>query len=141
MRTESEARTFDQALLDLAELPREQILENLDQIILAFDDATKHLEVMWNLVHLIEAFDLEVTLPKIDEVAPTLLERAHDWASLILSRIMYTGDAWDQFKEIFPTLELKNRAAICSLLKAIAADDESDSVKEIEVSNLCNARH
>jgi len=116
MRTPEEVKTFEEAQ---AELHAEKDPAVLKDLFAAFDDSTVQFEMMWGLVHTVEAFDLEVYLTEMAKAVPRMLPHAKDWALLLNRRVLNTRKAVPIYRRIISTLPAKTRAAITKLLEEI----------------------
>lgn len=82
MRTSEEVRAFDSAVLKAGEIGPQGLV--LSSLLSAFDDATKHEEVMFGLVHLVEQFETQSRVKELLAVSTQMSERAAEWLRILL---------------------------------------------------------
>ena len=128
LRTEEEAKAFDEGLAALAQRSKSELKQHLPNILLVFDDAAEHVEVMWGLLHFVEDFGIEEYLRAIGEAEPELSNRASDWVDTFIVRILNSDEHHPVLREVLPTLPEAGRRSIHQILSARAA--ESDKRKE-----------
>jgi hypothetical protein len=129
MSTDAEVEAFDEALIYLARLPLTEVKDALAEVFLAFDDSTKHLEVMWGLIHYTEAFDAETVLRAFAEALPTLVGYAAGWVELIVQRWTNSEDSRSMFRKILPRLPMPGQTIIRQVLEKIAMESEEQRMK------------
>lgn len=114
LRSPSECWAFDDALMQLSNTSDVELLSQLFQV---FDDKAEHSEVMWGLVHYVEAFDTDVYLRGLAEATPQLLGTARDWLQLLHIRILNSEPDLTRYEALLPTLPELHQATIRQVLE------------------------
>jgi hypothetical protein len=120
MRTDAEVAQFIAALDELADRRRQTDLPGLHQ---AFDDQTKHGEVMWSLVHLIEDFDCQAAAIALVAALPEMTPTARDWMKLLVIRTLNSDEARPLLMDAYRTSSRSEQDALRGLVAAIADFD------------------
>jgi hypothetical protein len=116
MRTTAEVKSFEEAQRALHAMGDPAVLSDLFN---GFDDSTEHLEVMWGLVHTVEAFDLETYIRELAMATPKMFPQAKDWALLLHQRLLKTEADLAIYRKILPAVPAKPRKAIKAILEEI----------------------
>jgi hypothetical protein len=82
-----EVQAFDQALDSFAPFVPSLSVEDLRLLLRTFTDQTQHNEVMWGLVHLVEAAPTSAYIYALLAELPVLKIEAQEWAELLLGRL------------------------------------------------------
>lgn len=89
LRNQQEITNFEHTISIILNL---KDLNHIRNLCLGFDDATKHDEVMFGLIHAIESYDkdfgLEQSLKVLSESLPCMLPHAKEWAKTLHKRIL-----------------------------------------------------
>ncbi|MEM8534236.1 MAG: Imm30 family immunity protein [Chloroflexota bacterium] len=133
MKTEEEVQLFDQSLAKIAANPDAQYLPRL---LLVFDDACEHHEVMFGLLHFLEDFHTEEVLQALKEVIHILPDYAMEWLKIMHYRILNDGASRVSYQFFFQGLPLEEQAAFRQILEDIAT--ESLKLKQKVASILAN---
>lgn len=96
MRSREEVNTFENALFQLAEHPKN---DDLPALHLIFDDRCQQPEVMFGLVHFLESFALEEQLQAFVAIVPELITVAPDWTKILHSRILNDKEACRLYRD------------------------------------------
>ncbi|MBC6422913.1 MAG: hypothetical protein GDA43_18175 [Hormoscilla sp. SP5CHS1] len=121
MRSPSEIAAFENALIELAQNPEDRWLPELH---LALDDRCQQQEVMWDLIHFLESFDMKAQLLAFVKVLPELMARTPEWTKILYYRICNDESARVLYQEILQDLNLEV-GKIAELLNAdISGNDE-----------------
>lgn len=125
-----EFETFEETLAQV-DLSNHELVYDL---CLVFDDETESPEVMYGLIHCIEAFEWKEALKQVMQATPRMLERAADWADTMHRRILNHDQSRIWYKEHLQTLEADHRQILIQLLQSIRRDKPErfqDKVDEI----------
>ena len=120
MRTDAEVAQFIAALDELAGRRQQADLPGLHQ---AFDDQTKHPEVMWSLVHLIEEFDDQAGVNALMAALPKMIPTARDWMKLLVIRTLNSDAGRPLLVDSFRASSRAEQEALRALVAAIADFD------------------
>lgn len=82
---ESEVASFECALEALAGIASEEVVRELH---LVFDDAARHREVVFGLIHLLESLDMGVQIRAFVRAAPDMEKHASEWTRILLFRLL-----------------------------------------------------
>ncbi|MEO3947890.1 Imm30 family immunity protein [Gorillibacterium sp. CAU 1737] len=116
MNTETEVRNFEEALEELYRSGNYRIIGGLCK---AFDDQTEQDEVMWGLVHAIEAFDGEEACAELVKAMPEMLERANEWLKLLTRRILNHKDYRALYGATLSKADKRTKELLVALLNEI----------------------
>ena len=97
MRSQAEFVAFEQALQEIAAAP---LPEYLPSLYLALDDDCDQHEVMFGLVHFLEAFIAQEQLEAFVQILPQLVTQAPDWSRIYITRILNNDTTRILFKSI-----------------------------------------
>jgi len=97
MRSPSEIAAFENALIELAQNPESRWLPELH---LVLDDRCQQQEVMWDLIHFLESFDMKAQLLAFVKVLPEMMARAPEWTRILHCRIWNDEYARVLYEEI-----------------------------------------
>lgn len=122
MRSRAEVEAFDQALAQLANAPDYEVIEHLQDLLMAFDDACEHIDVMWGLIHCVEYYGMEVELQALTHVLPRLLSQAPEWVKILHYRILNDPASRTYYKTLLPSLPLPQQQTVRRLLEQIAQE-------------------
>ncbi|MGK7904306.1 MAG: Imm30 family immunity protein [Hormoscilla sp.] len=119
MRCAFEIAAFENALTELAQNPQNRWLPELH---LVLDDRCQQQDVMWDLIHFLESFDMKAQLLAFVKVLPELMARAPEWTEILHYRICNDESARVLYEEIllYQDLEVGN---IVESLKADISDN------------------
>jgi hypothetical protein len=121
--TEGQVRAFDQALEELANARLGQ--SEVDALFLVLDDATENEEVMFGLLHFLEAVVKPYETALI-RVAPRLRVRASNWADVLHTRVLNEPASATQYVAGLKWASGQSRSAAATILKAIAAEEAGE---------------
>jgi hypothetical protein len=98
MRTNGEARAFDEALQALGDRPDAEVRRRLPDLFLVFEDACEMHEVMWGLLHAVEHYGTpgDEDVRAFGRVAPELAKRARSAVRHLLEGIRDDANSGDQ---------------------------------------------
>jgi hypothetical protein len=97
MQTEEQVVNFENALTEIANYPDDN---NLSAYHLILDDQCQQPEVMFNLIHFLESFDMEKQIAAFINVAPKLMITAPEWTRIIHNRILNDESACQVYKNL-----------------------------------------
>lgn len=132
MQTPDEFKRFEEARTALFSTGDPAVLSDL---FAAFDDSTEQHEVMWGLVHDVEAFAPDIYLRELAVAAPKMLPHAKGWVEILHYRILNSIEYSSKYREIIPTLPSDTQKAVKRLLEEIV---ESEPEYRTRVQNLLN---
>jgi hypothetical protein len=118
MRSQGEVEQFEQSLVALAERRDPADLPALHR---AFDDSTEHIEVMWGLVHLVEAFDFVSGARAFVETVAEMSTSAPQWMTILAIRQLNHETAADLMIKSGQVAAPRARASLVCVLEAIAS--------------------
>ncbi|MGY3189425.1 Imm30 family immunity protein [Lysinibacillus sp. TE18511] len=101
---------------------------------LVFDDETESPEVMYGLIHCIEAFEWKDALKQVMLATPRMMEKAAEWADTMHRRILNHDQSRIWYKEYLHTFEPDQRQPLIQLLQSIKLDTPDrfkDKIDEI----------
>jgi hypothetical protein len=106
LATQEQIGLFEEALEEIDT----QDVSLLPKLYQAFDDGTEEHEVMWGLLHVVEAFALEPGVRTLIEATPGLLQQAPEWAKTLYSRMFNEDQAALLLQQVLETSspELQN---------------------------------
>jgi hypothetical protein len=84
LETASDIEAFERAMVACAEFAPEMSGQDVEGVLRAFRDDTTHKDVMWGLVHLVEATPIEAFVAAFLKVLPELEHAAGDWMLRLL---------------------------------------------------------
>lgn len=118
MQSQEDVRRFDEAVQqvtaqDLAKADAREFLR-------AFDDRTRHPEVMWGLVHLVEAIPGERLVEALFQEAGTMGATAGEWLQTLLLRHLNHPDASQWIVRRWLQASVETRAAMIDAMSSIA---------------------
>jgi len=122
MRCAFEIAAFENALTELAQNPENRWLPELH---LVLDDRCQQQEVMWDLIHFLESFDMKAQLLAFVKVLPELMARAPEWTKILHCRIWNDETARVLYQEILPDRDQEVRKIVESLKADISGNDDS----------------
>ncbi len=124
MRNKKETNLFEEAM---DELFNEKSLDIVPIYIKAFDDETEHFEVMFGMVHAIDAYDnifgLKNSMNTLLNSVHLFREEAIEWKEIIFIRIINNNEARNVLKSEINKLHSVSRNIIIEVLKSIKEDD------------------
>ncbi|AYA91201.1 hypothetical protein PEM_10785 [Stenotrophomonas sp. Pemsol] len=127
MLTSEEVAVFDrtvQALSGLGFSSRE-----LEVLFSMFADDTPHHEVMWGLLHLVEASDGDSMVSALVQSAPHMRRVAPEWLETFICRLLNSDLHRNVLIAYLKSMaSTKGAAEVVSLIKALK-DDASDSIR------------
>ncbi len=117
MQTPEEVRAFDGALERASRVG----VSNLDlkRLFDVFDDATRHSDVMFGLVHLVDAFDAASRVACLVERVGVLAEHAPDWLHVLVYRNLNHVPSHAELRRV---LHARESSALRAVIEQIAAD-------------------
>ncbi len=136
--TDEEFHTFENTL---AELDGNINENDISELCKAFDDDTSDDEVMFLLVHLIEAVEGDGYLKTIAHCSPDM--KAREWAKTLNRRILNSDGDFNVYAEIICGMNGSEREKILRLLSEIKQDNEKrfgakvDKIAEKAIDNKC----
>lgn len=98
-------------------------IETLRCFLKAFDDSTMQYDVMWNLVHGVEGFEVEMYLEELISATPQMFGEASEWLATLYERILNSEDYLSKYKALLGVGELTQKKAVINTLSDIAARD------------------
>jgi hypothetical protein len=113
LRSPDEVALFEQTLEKLAQNPDPADLPSLHLIL---DDTCEQSEVMFNLVHFLESFEVQEQVEAFIQVMPHLVKRAAEWTAILHSRIMNDDVARSVFEEEMQAINNHQQSEIHQLL-------------------------
>jgi hypothetical protein len=128
IRSPEEASAFEQALAELAQNPNPA---DLLQLHLVLDDGCQQPEVMFNLIHFLESFDLQEQLQAFIQVLPNLAKSAVEWIMILHTRIANDANAQNAFEEILRSMNNQKRDEIHRLLSLISGNKSSEQETKV----------
>ena len=103
LQSEEDYEQFEDALAEINPAADLALLPALYEV---FDDETKLLDLMWQLLHLVEDFEEEAGLLALIEKTPYLQEHAPKWLNILWARTLNSDEALTRLKyEIFPLID------------------------------------
>lgn len=117
----SEIAAFENALTELAQNPQNLWLPELH---LVLDDRCQQQEVMWDLIHFLESFDMKAQLLAFVKVLPEMMARAPEWTKILHYRICNDESARVLYQEILQDLNLEVGKIVESLKADISGNDD-----------------
>ena len=130
LRNEEDFATFESALDLLAERLDSADLPDLHR---AFDDSTEDYGAYWSLLHLIERYDFEAAARVYLDVLPQMLPTARGWMETLAIRQLNDDEARSLLIEAARAAKPTARAALETLLTAIANTPESEPRDAVSV--------
>nr|WP_254627380.1 Imm30 family immunity protein [Myxococcus sp. CA040A] len=122
MRAREDVVRFEGALECLASAADAEV--HLVEMHLAFDDAARHPEVMYGLVHLLESFDVTVQVRAFVEALERLYVQAPEWMETLLLRLIGDEVASAELCRVLRAGSSSSLAAAKGVLaRVIAAND------------------
>ncbi|WP_174923338.1 Imm30 family immunity protein [Burkholderia paludis] len=103
--------------------------EDLVNLLSVFIDRTKHEEVMYGLLHLIEASDVNLVVAALVQAAPAMKMIASDWLDTFIFRLL-NGD--HSRNVLINNLRLGDGGGAAEIISRLVAmqGDVSDKIKE-----------
>lgn len=120
MQTTEEVKHFEEALAALYASKDPSVLKSM---FAAFDDTTEQPEVMWGLVHAVEAYDPETRLHDMALAIPTMLLQAKEWTQVLHYRVLNSDRSRSIYKQIIAALPEKIRDIIRNELEEIGTSE------------------
>lgn len=114
MQTQEQVNKFENALAEIADNPDEQ---NLSAYHLLLDDKCQQPEVMFSLIHWLEAFDIEKQIAAFIEVVPQLMINAPEWTRVIHNRILNDESACKVYERLLNLANLNTPHFLYHLLQ------------------------
>jgi hypothetical protein len=107
------------------------------------NDSFEHDEVMFGLVHSVEAFHYEIYFERLIKSLPFLMVNASRWCRILHIRIMNSEKLFPVFIELVKTAEKDRREAVLLILKNISIKEKFRTKCEwaIGVINSVNANN
>src|SRR5262249_20801771 len=103
LQSDEDCEQFEDAL---AEIDPATDLALLPALYECFDDQTEELDLMWQLVHLVEDFEVEASLRGLIEKTPFLREQAPNWLVILWAGVLNSDEVRTRLQyEILPLLE------------------------------------
>jgi hypothetical protein len=121
LATADQVKAWDEAL---AELDQQKDAADLKDLHLVFIDQTQNQEVMFGLVHLLEAFDVRPQIEAMLEALPTMVKQAPEWTRVLHYRILNDDAASAVYKDVLAAASGPGAEAARSVLEQIARDEE-----------------
>jgi len=118
----SEVNAFENALAALVKQPNVKLLPGL---FLVFSDASEHQEVMWGLLHFIEAFDVEEVIQTFVQILPSLITQAPEWSKTITHRVLNSEKTRSLFRTVLNTLPTEIQASVRLTLQHMSEQDNN----------------
>lgn len=131
LNTDEKIERFEEDLNKLAEEFEEEYIADVCRV---FDDNTREHEMMFGLIHLIEAFSSERAFELTVSGVADMTESAIEWAKIIMYRILNHSPSRIKLKKAISVSEDKTQQVITALLNTIKAEDFdrfSEAVDEI----------
>ena len=131
LRSESEVTAFEAALAALAEVPNANLLPQLH---LVLDDDCANYEVMFGLVHFLEAFELELQIGAFLEVLPQLDVQAPLWSKILHFRILNDDSARECYRQIISRQSEPSLSKARAILETIVEEEDGplkDAAKSV----------
>ena len=139
LSSDEEVLLFEEALQFFVE---EENPEHISLLCQAFDDDTEDYEVMFGLVHIIEAYDkktsVETATTEFVKAIPSLLKRGEEWLEVLLIRILNDDTSRIVFAQVIGDADKTTRSTTLNKLKKIAKEDPEefgDKVADL-ISNM-----
>lgn len=118
METREQVIAFDEAITEAGALGTSRL--DLRRLLEAFDDGTAHAEVMFGLVHVIDAFDEVALIRELVASGASMRERAPDWLRVLLTRCLNHRPTCGELERVIrrePEACLAVRAAVEELAR------------------------
>ena len=106
----------------------------LSDLLLSFSDDTERREVMWGLVHHVEDYPAEIYIPGLVAVLPQMVPQAHEWALLLLRRLLNTAGDRSLLRDAYRTQPPEQREVVLGLLRELTVEDPSSARSVDEVT-------
>lgn len=120
LRTEQDINQFEQTI---AKILGENNIDHIKHLCLGFDDATEHEEVMFGLVHAIEAYDktysMGTTLSLLADSLPGMLPQAKEWMKIIHKRIINHEASRTEYANVIANVNLDIKEIVVQQLDEI----------------------
>jgi hypothetical protein len=127
MQNREEITLFEEAMDELFE---DESLDIIPAYIKAFDDNTEDFEVMFGMIHGIEAcdniFGMEDSMSMLFQSVHLFREEAKEWMNIIFRRILNDEKARYVLKNNLPNLSITSRNVIIAILERIKKEDEDE---------------
>ena len=122
---------FDEKLLEIFKLGTPQIIEEL---LLCLDDEFEYAELMFNIIHTVEAFDTAIYVERVLQNLEQLYTTAPEWASTIHFRILNATPTFNAYRNALKKADLKNKHTLNILLnKMIEEEEDVERAKKIRL--------
>ncbi len=120
LNTDEEIEKFEEISCNLFEVMQEEDIVDLCRV---FDDNTGNHEMMFGLIHLIEAFSSEKALEFTVLGVANMTVSAPDWAKIIMYRHLNGENSRKMLKHAISVSEIQTQQIMVSLLNTIKAED------------------
>lgn len=134
MQSNEQIALFEEAMTNIFDL---QNIDHIRFLCLGFDDRTEQDDVMFGLIHAIEAYDgtfgIEPVTREFILSSPQFVQHANKWLEIILIRYLNDGIAKDALKKELKKADKKSQEIIFEALKRIQAENAhfSEAIKEV----------
>lgn len=118
--TDEKIEIFEEVLDKLAEDFQEEYIADVCRV---FDNNTREQEMMFGLIHLIEAFSSERAFELTVLGVANMTETAVEWAKIIMYRCLNHTPSRKMLKKAISVSEEKTQQAITALLNTIKTED------------------
>lgn len=120
LRTEQDIKRFEQTI---AKIIDENNIDHIKHLCLGFDDATEHEEVMFGLVHAIEAYDktysMRTTLSLLADSLSSMLPQAKEWMKIMHKRIINHEASRKEYANVISKVNLDIKEIVVQQLDEI----------------------
>jgi immunity protein 30 of polymorphic toxin system len=117
MRDPSEVKRFEHARLALLGQEDSSLLHVLFG---SLDDSTEQHDVMWGLIHDAESFEQATYLRELAIALPAMTQRAPEWRSILLQRVLNSPAAAALFKKTLQMLPAGTKSKDKKILSEMA---------------------
>lgn len=128
LRTREEFETFEEGLEQLSELIE---VEDMVELCKIFDDNTEMEEVMWGLVHFIEAISSKQWCDYMLLGLVSMEEKAPEWRKLVVGRALNHDQTRMELKEAYQNAEPQVRDCVKKVFQEKIEEDADRFAKAV----------
>jgi hypothetical protein len=106
----------------------------LPQLLRSFYDDTENHEAMWALLHLVEHYPERLYVTSLIEAIPDMLPRAHDWARLLLRRVLSSDPHRALLREVYTASGPAHQQPLRDMLREVVRWNPVSAAAAAEVT-------
>lgn len=133
LQNEEQVQEFEESIEKILSLNSVDCIRDL---CLGFEDGAEDDEVMFGLVHAIEAFNmdygLEVSLTRLAEAVPCMLPHAREWAKTLHKRILNHDETRKVYLAVMYNIDQSTRDIVIALMNEIKVKNPDRFAKKTE---------